>query len=218
MPWPNCHSASNWRKKLCGSTTASSGLSSHNCLWSMTKSPFTTPSVAFGLASSTTTASGTHQRTSRSSIKYLKNMPDPKDSTSARSSPRGNPRTLCSPDEHGQDLHSQTPVETTAVSSRCTTLPTSTPLVRPLTVKIIPPGSRHWHTWSGSRTGIVDAQVLLPISRRRLHAPDEGLPGNEGHQGQDVPDATRRQPKSCRPHISTPPPTTLQPRPRSAST
>jgi hypothetical protein len=105
----------------------------------MTKLPFTTPSVAFGLASFTVTASGTHPRTSKSSISCLKNMPDPKSSTSARSSPRGNPRTLRSPAEHGQDLRSQTSVGTAAVSSRCITLPTSTPPARPLTVKIIPP-------------------------------------------------------------------------------
>jgi hypothetical protein len=65
-------------------------------------------------------------------------MPDPKSSTSARSSPRGNPRTLRSPAELGQDLRSQNPVGTVAVSSRCITLPTSTPPVRPLAVKIIP--------------------------------------------------------------------------------
>jgi hypothetical protein len=184
----------------------------------MTKSPFTMPLAAFGRASSTATASGTHQRISKSSIDYLKNMLDPKNSTSARLSPRGNPRTLHSPTEHGQDPRSQTPVGIAAVSSRCTTLPTSTPLVRPLAVKIIPPGPRQWHAWSGSRTGTAAAQVLLPISRRRLRAPDEGLPGNEDHQGQNVLGATHRQPKSCRPHISTPPPTTIQPWPRSAST
>jgi hypothetical protein len=61
-------------------------------------------------------------------------------------------------------------------------------------------------------------QILLPVSRRRLRAPNEGLPGNEGHQGQDVSGTTRRQPKSCRAHISTPPPTTIQPRPHLAST
>jgi hypothetical protein len=105
----------------------------------MTKLPFTTPSVAFGLASFTVTTSGTHPRTSNSSINCLKNTPDPKSSTSARSSPRGNPRTLHSPAAHGQDLHSQTPVGTTAVNSRSITLPTSTPQVRPLAVKIIPP-------------------------------------------------------------------------------
>jgi hypothetical protein len=69
----------------------------------------------------------------------LKSMPDPKSSTSARSSPRGNPRTLRSPAEHGQDLRSQTLVGTTAVNSRCITLPTSTPPASPLAVKIIPP-------------------------------------------------------------------------------
>jgi hypothetical protein len=66
-------------------------------------------------------------------------MPDPKSSTSARSSPRGNPRTLRSPAKHGRDLRSQTPDGTTAVCSRCITSPTSTPLVRPLAAKIIPP-------------------------------------------------------------------------------
>jgi hypothetical protein len=45
-----------------------------------------------------------------------------------------------------------------------------------------------------------------------------GIAQNEGHQGQDVPGTTRRQPKSCRTHISTPPPTTIQPQPRPAST
>jgi DNA-binding transcriptional MerR regulator len=129
-----------------------------------------------------------------------------------------NPRTLHSPAEHGQDIRSQTPVGTAAVSSRCITLPTSTPLVRPLAIKIIPPGPRQWHSWSGPRTGAAAAQILLPVSRRRLCAPNEGLPRNEGHQGQDVLGATSRQPKSCRAHISTPPPTTIQPRPRSAST
>jgi hypothetical protein len=193
-------------------------LTSHNCLRSTTKLPFTTPLVTFGLASFIVTASGTHPRTSKSSISCLKNMPDPKSSTSARSSPRGNPRTLRSPAEHGQDLHSQTPVGTAAVSSRCITLPTSTPSVSPLAVKIIPPGPRQWHSWSGPRTGAAAAQILLPVSRRRLHAPNEGLLGNESHQGQDVSGATNRQPKSCRAHISTPPPTTIQPQPRSAST
>jgi hypothetical protein len=65
-------------------------------------------------------------------------MPDPKSSTSARSSPRGNPKTLRSPVERGRDRRSQTPVGTAAVSSRYTTSPTNTPLVRPLAAKIIP--------------------------------------------------------------------------------
>jgi hypothetical protein len=105
----------------------------------MTKSPFTTPTVAFGLASFTATASGIHPRTSRSCISCSKNMPDPKSSTSARSSPRGNLKTLRSPAARGRDLRSQTLAGTAAISSRCTTSPTSTPLVRPLAAKIIPP-------------------------------------------------------------------------------
>jgi hypothetical protein len=183
----------------------------------MTKSPFTTPSAAFRLASFTATASGIHPRISRSCISYSKNMQDPKSSTSARSSPRGNPKTLRSPAERGRDPRSQTPVRMAAVSSRCTTLPTSTPLVRPLAAKIIPPGPRQWNPWSGPRTGAAAAQILLLVSLRRLRAPNKGLPGNEGHQRQDVSGATSRQPKSCRAHISTTP-TTIQPRPRSAPT
>jgi hypothetical protein len=174
--------------------------------------------VASGLASYTVTASGTHPKTSKSSISCLKSTPDPKSSISARSSLKESPRTLHSPAEHGQDLRSQTPVGTAAVSSRCITLPTSTLPTRPLAVKIIPPGPRQWHVWSGPGTGTAAAQILLPVSRRRLRTPNEGLPRNEGHQGQDVSGTTRRQPKSCRAHISTPPPTTIQPRPRAAST
>jgi hypothetical protein len=92
------------------------------------------------------------------------------------------------------------------------------PPARPLTVNIIPPGPRQWHAWSGPRTGAVATQILLLVSRRRLRAPNERLSGNKGHQGQDVSGTTRRQSKSCRAHISTPPPTTIQPRPRPAST
>jgi hypothetical protein len=46
---------------------------------------------------------------------------------------------LHSPVARGRELRSQTPVETAAISSRCTTLPTSTPLVTPLAARNIPP-------------------------------------------------------------------------------
>jgi hypothetical protein len=105
----------------------------------MTKSPSTTPSVAFGPASSTATASGIRPRTSRSCISYLKNMPNTKSSTSAKLSLRGNPKMLHSPAARGRGLCSQTPVGTAAISSKCTTSPTSTPLVRPLAARNIPP-------------------------------------------------------------------------------
>jgi hypothetical protein len=66
-------------------------------------------------------------------------MPDPKSSTSAKLSPRESPKTLRSPAVRGRDLRRQTPVETAAISSRYTTSPTSTPPVRPLAAKSIPP-------------------------------------------------------------------------------
>jgi hypothetical protein len=105
----------------------------------MTRSPSTTPSVAFEPASFIATASGTRPGTYRSCINYSKNMPDPRSSTSAKSSLRGNPKTLRSLAEHGQGPHRQTPVGTATISSRCTTSPTSTPLVRPLATRSIPP-------------------------------------------------------------------------------
>jgi hypothetical protein len=175
------------------------------------------PSVAFGLASFTATASEIHPRTSKSCISYSRSTPDPKSSTSARSSPRGNPKTLCSPAARGQGLRRQNPVGTVAASSRYTTSPTSTPLVRPLATKIIPPGPRWRDPRSRPRTGAATAQILLLVPRRRLRAPNKGLLGDEGHQRQDVLGATSRQPKSCRAHISTTP-TTIQPWPRSAPT
>jgi hypothetical protein len=147
----------------------------------------------------------------------FENMPDPKSSTSARSSRKGNPKTLRSPVVRGRDLRRRNPVGTAAVSSRYTTSPTSTPLARPLAAKITTPGPRQRNSWSGPRTGAAAAQILLLVPRRRLRAPNKGLPGNEGHQRQDVSGATSRQPKGCRAHISTTP-TTIQPRPRSAST
>jgi hypothetical protein len=105
----------------------------------MTKSPFTTPSVVFGLASFTATASEIRPGTSRSCISYSKNTPDPKSSTSAKSSLRGNLKTLRSPAVRGRGLRRQTPVRTAEVSSRYTTSPTSTPLVRAPAARSIPP-------------------------------------------------------------------------------
>jgi hypothetical protein len=109
--------------------------------------------MAFGLASFTATASEIHPRTSRSCISCSKNMSGQKSSTSARSSPRGNLKTLCSPAVRGRDLHRQTPVGTAVVSSRYTTSPTSTPLVRPLAAKSIPPRSMATELVVGARDG-----------------------------------------------------------------
>jgi hypothetical protein len=67
-------------------------------------------------------------------------MPNSKNSTSAKLSLRGNPKMLHSPAARGRGLRSQTPVGTAAISSRCTTSPTSTSLVRPLAARNIPQG------------------------------------------------------------------------------
>ena len=106
----------------------------------MIRSLSTTPSVAFVPAFSTFIVSEIHPRTSRSYISSLKNMPNPKSSTSGRLSHSGNPKMPRSPAAHGRGLRSQTPVETAAVSSKCTTSsPTSIPLLTPLAVRNIPP-------------------------------------------------------------------------------
>jgi hypothetical protein len=87
-----------------------------------------------------------------SCISYSKNMPDPKSSTSAKSSLRGNLKTLRSPAVRGRGLRRQTLVGMAAFSNWYTTSPTSTPLVRPLAARSIPPGSQKWNSWSGPGT------------------------------------------------------------------
>jgi hypothetical protein len=69
----------------------------------------------------------------------LKNTPDPRSSTSAKSSLRGNPKTLHSPAARGRGPRRQTPVGTAAINNRCTTSPTRAPLARPLAARSIPP-------------------------------------------------------------------------------
>jgi hypothetical protein len=120
-PWPSYHSTSSKRRKPFGSTTESSSLSSNNCHRSTTTSRSITPSAAFGLASYTVTASGTHPKTSKSYISYSRSTTDPKSYISERSNLRESLRTLRSPAEPGPGLRSQTPDGTAAVSSRCTT-------------------------------------------------------------------------------------------------
>jgi hypothetical protein len=105
----------------------------------MIRSLSTTLLVAFAPASFTATVSEIRQRTSRNYISCLKNTPNPKSSTSARSSPKGSPKMLHIPAARGRGLRSQTPVETAAINSKCTTSPTSTPLLTPLVARNIPP-------------------------------------------------------------------------------
>jgi hypothetical protein len=124
-------------------------------------------------------------------------MPDPKNSTSARSSPRGNPRTLRSPAECGQDLRSQTPVGTAAVSNRCTILPTSTPVVRPLAVKIIPPraaamarvvGVEDGHSSRAGFTAYFTAKTARTRrgTARKRRPPGTGCPGRSPPTTQEL--------------------------------
>jgi hypothetical protein len=79
-----------------------------------------------------------------------------------------------------------------------------------------PPGPRQWHARPGPGTGSAATQILLFVSRRRLHTPNKGLPRNQGHQRQNVSGTTSRQSKSCHAHISSPP--TIQQRPYPAPT
>jgi hypothetical protein len=105
----------------------------------MIRSLSTTLSVAFTSASFTATVSEIRPKTSRNYISCLKNTPNPKSSTSARLSPKGSPKMLHSPAARGRGLRSQTPVETAAINSKCTTSPTSTPLLTLLVARNIPP-------------------------------------------------------------------------------
>jgi hypothetical protein len=131
-------------------------------------------------------------------------MPDPRNSTNARSSRRGNPRILRSPAKHGQDLRSQTSVGTAAVNSKCTTLPTSTPLVRPLAVKIIPPraaamarvvGVEDGHS---SRAGFI-AYFTAKTARTRRGTVRKRRPPRTGCPGRNPPTTQELSPT----HIST---------------
>jgi hypothetical protein len=175
------------------------------------------PSVAFGLASFTATASEIHPRTSKSCISYLRSTPDPKSSTSARSSPRGNPKTLRSPAARGQGLRRRNPVGTATASSRYTTLPTSTPLVRPLAAKIIPHRAAAEGPAAEAEDGRSNRANFTACSTAKTARTQQGIARRRRPPETGCLGATSRQPKSCRAHISTTP-TTIQPWPRSAPT
>jgi hypothetical protein len=159
----------------------------------MTRSPSTTPSVAFAPAFFTGTASEIRPRTSRNYISYLKNTPNPKSSTSAKLSLRGNPKMLHSPAARGRELHSQTPVETAAISSRCTTSPTSTPLVTPLAARNIPPRAAEMELAVGAgdvRSRRADSTIFFtaktaptkPETAQRRRPPETGWKGATSRQ------------------------------------
>jgi hypothetical protein len=160
----------------------------------MTRSPSTTPSVAFGPASFTATASGIRPRTSRSYISYLKNTPDSKSSTSTKSSLRGNPKTLHSPAARGRGPRRQNLVGTAAISSRCTTSPTSTPLARPLAARSIPHRAAETELVVGAGDVRSSRADFTACSMAKTASTLQETARNEGHQRQDDTSATSRQP------------------------
>ena len=164
----------------------------------MIRSLSTTPSVAFVPASSTATVSEIRPRTSRNYISYLKNTPNPKSSTSARLSHSGNPKMPHSPAVRGRGLRSQTPVEMAAVSSKCTTSPTSILLLTPLVARNIPPRAAEMELVVEAEGVRTAAPILLPLPWRRLRPPNQRLPRNEGYQRENGTGAASRQPQNCR--------------------
>ena len=180
----------------------------------MTKSPFTTPSVAFGLASFTATASEIRLGTSRSCISYSKNTPDPKSSTSAKSSLRGNLKTLRSPAVRGRGLRRQTPVGTAAISSKYTTSPTSIPLLTPLVARNIPPRAAEMELVVGAegvrsrRADSTASSMAKTAPTKPKTAPKRRPPETEWHGRSQptTPELSRTITSNPLHHISTLPP------------
>jgi hypothetical protein len=180
----------------------------------MTRSLSTTLSVAFAPASSIATASEIRPRTSKNYISYLKNTPNPKSSTSARLSPKGSPKMLCSPAARGQGLRSQTPVETAVINSKCTTSPTSTPLQTPLVARNIPPraaemelavgvgGVRSRHADS-TASSMAKTAPIKPKTAQKRRPPETGW---HGRSQPTTPELSHTLTSNPLHHISTPPP------------
>jgi hypothetical protein len=180
----------------------------------MTRLPSTMLSVAFAPVSYTAIASEIRQRASRSYISCLKSTPDPKNSTSVRLSPKGSRKMSHSPAARGQGLRSQTPVETAAASSKCTTSPTSIPLLTPLAARNIPPraaemalvvGAEGAHSRRADSTASSTAKTA-PTKPRT--APKRRLPerGWHGRSQPTTPELSRTITSNPLHHISTLPP------------
>jgi hypothetical protein len=140
-------------------------------------------------------------------------MPDPKSSTSANSSLRGNPKTLHSPAAHGRGLRSQTSVGTAAISNKCTTSPTSTPLARPLAARNIPPRAAGTELAVGAgdvRSSRADftACSTAKIAPTKLETAQRRRPPKTGWHGHNQPttlELSRTHISNPLRHISTPP-------------
>jgi hypothetical protein len=153
-------------------------------------------------------------RTSRNYISSLKNMPSPKSSTSARLSLSGNPKMLHSPAARGRGLRNQTPVETAAISSKCTTSPTSTPLLTPLTARSIPPRAAETEPTvgvGGVRSRHADSTIFFmaktaptkPKTAQKRRPPKTGW---HGRSQPTTPELSRTLISNPLHYTSTPPP------------
>jgi hypothetical protein len=96
---------------------------------------------------------------------------------------------LHSPAARGQGLRSQIPVETAAISSRCTTSSTSTPLVRPLAARNIPPRAAEMELVVGAGD-VRSRRAVFTACFTAKTAPTKP----ETAQRQDGTGATSRQP------------------------
>jgi hypothetical protein len=170
----------------------------------MTRLPSTTPSVAFAPASFTATASEIRPRTSRNYISYLKNTPNPKSSTSAKLSLRGNPKMLHSPAARGRELRSQTPVETAAISSRCTTLPTSNIPPRAAEMELaVGAGDARSRRADSTVFSTVKTAPTKPKTAQRRRPPETGW---HGRNRPTTLELSRTLISNTLHHTSTPPP------------
>ncbi len=141
-------------------------------------------------------------------------MPNPKSSTSARLSHSGSPKMPRSPAAHGRGLRSQTPVETAAVSSKCTTSPTSIPLLTPLVARNIPPRAAEMELVAGAegersrRAGSTAFSTAKTAPTKRKTAPKRRPPKTEwrGRSQPTIPELSRIITSHPLHHISTLPP------------
>ena len=147
-------------------------------------------------------------------ISCLKNTPNPKSSTSAKLSLRGNPKMLHSPAARGRGLRNQTPVGTAAISSRCTTSPTSTPLVTPLAARNIPPRAAEMELAVGvggvrSRRADYTASSMAKTAPTKPKIAQRRRPPKTGWHGRSqptTPELSHTLTSNPLHHISTPPP------------
>ena len=141
-------------------------------------------------------------------------MPNPKSSTNTRLSHNGNPKMPRSPVARGRGLRSQTPVETAAVSSKCTTSPTSIPLLTPLAARNIPPkatemelvaGAEGAHSRRADSTAFFTAKTA---PTKPKIAPKRRPPETEWHGRSQptTPELSCTTTSNPLHHISTPPP------------